>query len=391
MAADAPWTKVFHDEALQGAAAANLSAEEFGVYWTVLLLIASRGAPIEDDRAWLARRCNISTRRLNQILARLTAIPNKLVVRNGMIGNHKMLGVIKERDKKSDQARRAAHSRWHGDDAELPLEAPAPAPPPARARTESAGSGSLSRLKPEDKSEIIDAKNDRKPQKTATVDDADACFPRASARVSETQSLPNPTHPKDLNGVDLIAAGQDGMGDKVIGGLLADADLRQLYEAVAEASGHSPADPTRADRAMRFIEGWRKDGLDFDLVVIPTIRAMVSESREPTRTLGRFDARVRHEHARLKATNGSGRRYRAPPEPVMLRPDEPEDVRPFRAALLEVLGPQCYVRLANKIRLDVVPERGVIRLNDPGPGYLLDEYRTEVRGCAKAAGFKEVW
>ena len=50
VANDSAWTKIYHDDFLQGCRAANLNAEEIGVYAVVLFLIASRGSPIEDDR-----------------------------------------------------------------------------------------------------------------------------------------------------------------------------------------------------------------------------------------------------------------------------------------------------------------------------------------------------
>jgi uncharacterized protein YdaU (DUF1376 family) len=392
MAADAPWTKIYHDDFLQGCRAANLSAEEVGVYATILLLMGSRGGPIEDDRRWIAGFAGTSTRKASQIIDRLAALPNKLTVRNGMIGNHKMMAVVEQRDRKSEQTRRAAHARWHGDEAELPLEQPQP----SRARTEKRPAKPevpiYPRDKPEDNLNITPPIKQPKPQKPAALGRADAS-PSVGARDSETQI--DSTHP--IPKTDSVE-GTGGLGrDDEKPDRLADADLRQLYEAVATASGHSPSSPAQIDRAFKFVESWKADGIDFDLIVLPTIRASISENHEPTRTLGRFDARIRHEHARLAATSTNGRTYRAPPAPLLDPPDEDERFRPLRAALLDRLGPVVFSRYANAARFEHLgPQaRGkiVMRVREGGKGVvLMDAERPPIiRALARSLGWDEVW
>jgi hypothetical protein len=96
-------------------------------------------------------------------------------------------------------------------------------------------------------------------------------------------------------------------------GLLANADLKVLYDAVCEASGFTSADPGAISRAFAQIERWRNNGFDFDEVVIPTIRHCIANDLPepgPTRTLGRFNKAITHEHARRKARAGLGKTSR---------------------------------------------------------------------------------
>jgi len=366
VANDSAWTKIYHDDFLQGCRAANLNAEEIGVYAVVLFLIASRGSPIEDDRRWIAGFTGLSTRKASQIIDKLAALPNKLVVRNGMIGNHKMLRVVRERDRKSDQARRAAHARWHGDDPKLPLEEPETPIYP--------------REKPKDKSEITSEIKSPKRQKSAIPDDADASR-LARARDSETQN-PIPSHPKDSVGKARAngGTGETGLRDK---GLIAQ------YEAIAHAAGLSTTSPAAIDRAITQVERWIADGIDVEQTILPVVREVTAKSDEPTRLLSRFDKAVRFAHAKRSA---GGDVKRAPvPEPILSRKDEPDEAHQFRAELLKRLGAPAYVRFANKVRIELIPERRVLRINDPRIPYLLDEHRALAREVAKLCGMKDVW
>lgn len=388
--AELPWTKIYHDEFLQGCRAANLKADEIGVYTTVLLLISSRGSPIEDDRQWLAAMSGCSTRRCGQILERLTQIPNKLVLRNGMIGNVKMLRILADRDKKSSQARQAALARWHGDEAELPLSEPAK---PKQKKIIS----NLSANKNGDKSEIKTRKKGHISQNSAKTDDADAS-PPVRARDSEAQSI-HPSPPNPLVDAGSIPEGPDGMGP---GGnpidRLGDSDLAKLYQAVATASGHNPSSPGQIDRAYRFIQKWKDEGVDFDQVVIPTIRSMITSSNDPTRTLGRFDARILHEHARLGATTSS-RPYLPPESPVLEPEGEDKTFRPLRDALLKKMGAIVYSTFLNHVRFEEVTDVGGkdrrvmrVRYARKSSIKLMDGDRIPiVTREARALGFTDVW
>lgn len=179
-------------------------------------------------------------------------------------------------------------------------------------------------------------------------------------------------------------------------GRLADADLKVKLDAVLDAAGWHPRSPAAIDRALTQVEEWTKAGVDFDDVVIPSIKAVVAETSEPTRTLGRFRARIDHEHARRKARNGSGRDYTPPKSPNLAPEDEDPQFRPFRQRLLDHFGPQLFSLLINDVRFsaELQGDRRLLAVNGR-------EYMTEVvvnglnapavRKAAREAGFADIW
>jgi uncharacterized protein YdaU (DUF1376 family) len=384
--ADAPWTKWFHEDFLQGCMLANLTAEEIGVYTVVLNLMAARGGPIEADSRWINGYAGCATtRKLTAIIDRLVD-KRKLERRGRLLGNAKMIRTVEDRDTKSQQARRAALSRWH-----------------AHAEPDLFGGdngGDKQGDKHRDKSEITPGIKEQKPRKTAKSADADACSP-VRARDSEVQ-IDNLTHPNhETVAKPDQAPPPGGSGQEEKPGRLGDADLMQLYDAVAKASGHNPSMPGQIDRAMGFVQRWQKDGIDFDQVVVPTIKAVIAETRDPTRTLGRFDARIRHEHARLAATP-AGRKYQPPASPVMEPEGEDPMFRPARVQLLEDLGPHGYANLCNPVRFEAVEDvmggkdRRPVKVVQVGRGSAAQQlFDGDRRGALLRAmrplGFTEVW
>lgn len=176
-----------------------------------------------------------------------------------------------------------------------------------------------------------------------------------------------------------------------------DGDLKNLVDAVCEAAGHHPVSPVQIDRAYRIVQEWRDEGLDFEGVVVPTIKAAVSESSEPTRTLGRFSARVRHEQARLKAKGEAGRSYRPPASPVLQRQDEEFIFADLRRDLLDRIGPTSFCAFVNPVRF-ATDEAGngdpVLRVAGAGgiSDRLLDgDLAPAVCAIAAQHGFKAVW
>lgn len=389
MASDAPWTKWFHDDFLQGCAAANLTAEEIGVYAVVLSLIASRGGPIEDDRRWIAGRAGLSVRRLNQIMDRLGDIPNKLVIRNDMIGNHKMLGVVKERDKKSAQARDAAHARWHGDEAELPLGSPI-----------SPRSPTLSQDKVALYPEIISPKNEQNPQKSANSDDADASSLRARARtqrlrdseriIQPTESLTTPRERPGDRSPDPVV--------EVDPAPIRQPDLKALLDQCSEASGYFPVSPGQITASIDQVKAWRDDGIDFEAVVLPTIRQLCSASSDPTSSLKRFDRQVRHEHARHGNAKLNGSAPPTPlPDPITRFDDESPEIEPIRRAMLKRMGRAPYAASAHSVRLEIAeghgPHQRVLYAHQRGrfSAFWDGNNPAMMRTIAQAHGLADAW
>lgn len=381
--AASPWIKFYTSDFLNGVA--DLEADEIGVYTVILALIWDRGAPIADDPSWLARRSGTSTRRFNQIKAKLIGL-GKIEIRNGMIGNHRAIAEVARRDAKSDTARKAALARWHGaSEPELPLDEDDP--PRARAHGPAANGRIIPAKKADSSQEQTDLKTgkpDQKPQKSAKTDDADASSP-SRARAAQKPESRIISHPDS----------ESGTPDPP--GRLDDRDLQALVDASCEAAGYRPISPAQIDRAFRIVEEWRKEGIDFDDVVIPSIKAVVAESSDPTRTLGRFSARIRHEHARRKAKGDAGRPYVPPASPVLEIADEAPIFRDVRKDLLERMGPAAYSHWCNSVRFEDVADAGAnrrpMRVHDNNRGSrLVDADRaTIVRAVARAHGFTDVW
>jgi uncharacterized protein YdaU (DUF1376 family) len=367
----APYIKFFTSDFLTGIA--DLSADEIGVYTVVLALIWDRGTPIPDDPAWLARRAGTSTRRFNQIKNRLCDL-GKLEVRNGLIGNRRALSEVAKRDGKSDQARAAALARWHHEgEPELPLDdAPGKTKPPIK----SGKSGQTS----EEQDVLIPRKSERKSQKTANSDDADASSP-SRARASPEPELESNNRPTP----ESLPLGPD-------------ADLVTLLEAVSDACGYRPSHPGQIARAMDMVKAWREEGIDFDLIVLPTVRYIVANSNDPTSSLARFDRKVRHEHAKARATpSATGRAYQPPAAPILDGPGEPPVCGQIRRELLERLGPGPFAALVNPVRFEPVEDAGgkrkPLRIIDSRTVNRLDDGERSglLRAIAKRHGFTDVW
>jgi hypothetical protein len=181
-------------------------------------------------------------------------------------------------------------------------------------------------------------------------------------------------------------------------GRLGNADLKVLFDTVCAESGFNPTQPAAIDRAMTQIEKWRDAHIDFDDVILPAIRAEVLTSPDPTRTLGRFDKRIRHEHARAKAAEKKSEQY-VPPQVPKLNPDGEDPVfLPLRTDLLEALGERSYCTSLNKIRFkddgECQGDRHPLKIE--GPDYLLEPVRRGqlaklILDRARNYGFTEIW
>lgn len=396
--AEKPWIKWFTSDFLNGIA--DLEADEIGIYAVILNLIADRGAPIADDPAWLARRAGTSTRRFNKVRERLIEL-GKLEVRNGLIGNRRMIAEVEKRDGKSQQARAAAIARWHGhNEPELPLgdeDAQEPAPD-AKQQKNGRKTASLSG----DNRDLNSPKNTNKSLKSAVSDDADAFFPsRARARqmpeIRNTQSNESSPPPR----APAREAPADPDPDPPKHSPLDNRDLMALMNACSEASGYFPIQPGAIAKAMDTIRAWRDAGIDFEEIVIPTIKHVIANSPDPTSSFARFDRKVRHEQARKGAqpkTNGSA--YKPPASPILDVEGEEPVMRQIRVELLDRLGPSIYCLFANKVRFERVEmgegdKRVPIRVIEPSgfsASRLMDGERASLmRLIAKSHGFTDVW
>lgn len=185
---------------------------------------------------------------------------------------------------------------------------------------------------------------------------------------------------------------------------LDDTNLQALFDAVCEAAGFNPVSPGQIDLAYAKVQAWRDAGIDFDEVVVPTIRHTVANSSDPTRTLGRFDKAIRHEHARRGAKAASGAPYVPPPSPIVCREDEEPVFALMRQDLLERMGAIVFCQVVNHVRFDSVDMEGSpsrdgverkpvqVKTLQPGRPRLMDGDRVPiVRAVALKHGFNEVW
>ena len=178
-------------------------------------------------------------------------------------------------------------------------------------------------------------------------------------------------------------------------------DRVDLHHAVCKAAGYKPTSPTAINASLKQVEEWIEEGLDFETVVLPAIRAVVSRSEptDRTRTLGRFRHAVAREAAKAGEARGNGAAHRPTPSPILERPDEPPEIVPIRAALLESLGPAAYCFAINEVRLvPVAMEFGDDRrpLKASGPAYAEEavaqgRYRSAVLAAARPHGFTDIW
>jgi hypothetical protein len=231
--------------------------------------------------------------------------------------------------------------------------------------------------------------NDEEFQRNESEIPADfALKERKGKELESTQPDSSHSNPRDDDET------RDGTGREEQPGRLANADLKAKLDAVLDAAGWHPSSPVAIDRALKVIEDWTKRGIDFDTVVIPSIKAVIAEASEPTRTLGRFRARVDHEHARQAAKpNGA---YRPPASPILDPPGEDPALRPMRYALLERLGPQLYSLLLNPVVFepDGQGDKRLLRVN--GMAHMVEivvngTNAPAIRAAAREAGFTELW
>lgn len=84
--ASRPWYKRYPSNFLAGTV--KLTLEQKGAYSVCLDLIYDHGGPIDDDPQWISRACGCSTRKWNQIRAKLIDV-GKLTSRDGLLSNEK--------------------------------------------------------------------------------------------------------------------------------------------------------------------------------------------------------------------------------------------------------------------------------------------------------------
>lgn len=281
-----PW---FTDDFLGGIV--DLEAEEIGIYTVILTLMASHDAPITDDPQWIARRSGSTTRRVNKVLNRLAGL-GKIERKNGLIGNKKMLEVIRKRAGKSKMATKAANAKWakwrEKNEPQLPF-----------VENDNQENGQKNARKtptfsPE-KTEIKSPVKMEKSQNSAKnpVQTHNSLRAREyTSNISNNQSNESLKTPRAKS--DASKKDDDRMIDS-------DKDLAQLFETVSATAGYVPRGANGYAEGFELVKQWRDLGINFDTTVIPEIENIVAKSDDPTSSLRRFDRTIRAKHAKKRA------------------------------------------------------------------------------------------
>ena len=97
----------YPDEFLVGIV--GLNPAEIGAYWVACSLMYSRGGPIADDDAWIARACGCHVRTWRMLKTKLVAA-GKLRIEGGVVVNSRVVREIERAHGRVKQSRRAAEA-----------------------------------------------------------------------------------------------------------------------------------------------------------------------------------------------------------------------------------------------------------------------------------------
>jgi uncharacterized protein YdaU (DUF1376 family) len=361
-----PWIKFYPSDFLNGVA--DLDGECIGCYTIILALIWDRGQPIDDNSAWIARRCGVSTRNWNQRIKPKLMETGKIEVRDGLIGNRRALEEVEKRDQISDARRAAAFARWNAEEQpEFDLS-------PDYLENKSSFSG--------DKVDLISSKKQHKSQKPAKNPHADAFSTRARAR-SRDQS------PESNKRTNLTTPARKRLNGKEPQVRLDDQSIDLVFGVICEAAGHSPPDDM-IDRSKDFIRKWKDAGISVDQVIMPTIRRIMAKTPDPvTSSLKRFDRDIMGAQAQASARA-------AQPAPSIAQASlfefdgEAPEIVPLRKAVEKAIGPSRYALLAHKTKFAL--ENGVVQLHGDWANTLKDEIgAVRLKRIANRLGFLDIW
>jgi uncharacterized protein YdaU (DUF1376 family) len=389
-----PW---FAEDFLTGVM--DLSAEQTGVYTIILCLIADKDSPIDADYAWLGRRCNTSTRKARDIVEALVKL-GKLEIRNGLIGNKRMLHELANRRKKSAHASRAAQEKWRlwrsENKPQLPFDEKNFGAPEGKTAGKSARkSPEKPREKVAEKPVVFSEKNtDQISQISQNSANPDANM----HSVGHSFLARDRDSSNKLNNQPISSTITARASDAPSVGWLVDKekDLGHLLETVSAVAGYVPRGANGYAEAANLIREWRDHGIDFEATVLPVIERTVATSAEPTNSLKRFDRAIRHEHAKARAQKNLPDTKPLPPrEPILSYKDEIARVAELRKAVFDKIGATRYIASFNHARIEQIlngRDRPVLRLSKRAP-FHVDEFnsRETLKPFAKAMGWDEVW
>lgn len=377
-----PWHKRYHSDALTGYR--GLTLEERGAYTTILDLLYDSGEEaLPASERWQAGQMDVGPRRWRIIRDSLVAAGKIILLPDGRITNARYL---RERAKRADLSATRADAGSKGGKAKAAASGSQDFQPEL-----AMFSGVENDANQKDNSGEMEPKG----AENSGSDLANATAkPPVRARDPEArvqnQSNEHGSDDAETGDARSVVRGK-GLGEGQA------PDGRDLFDRVCEAAGYNPIQPGHIAKAHDQIRAWRDAGIDFDAVVIPTIKAVIAHSDDPTSSLIRFDKRIRHQHAKQGATPVSAS-YKPPASPITDQPGEEECFAALRADLLKALGPTTFSRYVNAVLFETVEDapggRRIMRVIDKraGPMVLMDDQRaTTVRQIARKHGFDDVW
>lgn len=370
-----PWHKRYHSDALTGYR--GLTLEERGAYNTILDLLYDSGEEaLPAHERWMTGQLNCSTRKWRAIRATLIAAGKIDELPDGRITNARYL---RERAKTLDLSGKRAEAGSKGGKAK------------SLAQTKGLDSPMF------DLNIASSGRDDNADDTAKTAENSDNGLAIAKAKPPVRARDPDAICQNQSNEHESV---DDGIGERsVVRGKGMGEGLepqgRSLFDQVCDAAGYNPISPAHIAAAHDQIRAWRDAGIDFEAVVLPTIREVIANTNDPTSSLIRFDKRIRHQHAKRAATP-EGRPYKPPAAPMIDNPGEEPCMAALRADLLKALGPQTYARYANAVLLESLDQNDqrILRVTDKRPPSmsLMDADRApKVRAIAKRHGFDTVW
>lgn len=386
------FTRVKHGDFM--ARCADLEGDEVGLYTLAYMLMAERRGPIDDDMAWLAGKIRMSTRRANQIRAKLIDL-GKWVLRSGMLGDPAVLAEIAFQNRRSAINQSNALARWdRAGQPQLDLDDETGGTRPKKRRKSANSSHATASNNPQgganakqggdlaDKSEkrgpktpehvqVIgeeSAENSHSPPEFRMSDSRARGNPELERRIlpTESESLSPPIERRDQS------------------------DIPALLRACCEAAGWTPQKTEHREAALRMVEAWSHDGIDFTDTVLPTIQRTIADSPDPTSSLQRFDRSIRYAHARAAARPAS-RNGNAPPPPV-LRGDDPDPrLATIRTELRREIGNKTFDSWIKPMRMTIDHTSLIVQLpSEFMANWVLEHFATQFSAHAQPHGFTKV-
>lgn len=357
MVAGRPWYAAYPADFFM--ATQHFDLETKGAYRLLIDLLNDRDRPFPDDPKFIAGVLGCSIQKWKKLRTQLLREGKLVPTPDGLhLTNPRFDREHYEREEK----RRAAveHGRAGGKisaairagQTELPMDEAQPPSvrPRARAHGRTDKSQQTSKKVPtkiEQSSNFVASRSELPKEKTPDINGEPQPPPQAPCAREESESESESPQSQPAS---RARAREDAPGR------LANTDLKTLYDEVCSAAGVCFTQPTAIDRAMTQVQKWQQSGIDFEEVILPTIRSTVLQSDEPTRTLGRFNARIGHEHARREAAALKSTSYIPPAVPKLNPEGEDPSFLPLRTDLLEKLGGRAYCLALNDARFE-----------DPGP------------------------